>query len=264
MIAPGAHRAGLERDVERAAGQAVVAERAGRVAQRRDLGVRGRVVARDRRVAAAADDRAVADDDRADRDLAARRRRPRERERLAHPGRRRLGADAAVAAAAPPAVEAPAVGAAAAVAAGTAGVVTAIEARLPGKGRSVQHRTTTASASISTRISGAISRDTSTSVQAGRMRAEDLAVRASDRLPVRDVDDVDARAHDVGQRRAGARKRRVDVRDRLHRLRVRVAPRRRCRPRRRSPWCRRRTPARRRAPRASSRRSAPTARPTRC
>ena len=55
-----------------------------RVAQRPDLRVRGRVAAFDRRVAPAADDRAVAHDERADGDLAARARRPGERERLTH------------------------------------------------------------------------------------------------------------------------------------------------------------------------------------
>ena len=35
-------------------------------------------------------------------------------------------------------------------------------------------------------------------------RAEDLAVGAADRLPVGDVGDVDARAHDVGERAPGA------------------------------------------------------------
>ena len=79
-----AHRARLKRDVELAAGKPVIAERAPRVAQRGDLGMGGRIARLDRRIAAAADDRAVANDDRADRDLAARARGTGERQRFAH------------------------------------------------------------------------------------------------------------------------------------------------------------------------------------
>ena len=72
-------------------------------------------------------------------------------------------------------------------------------------------------------MSGAISRDTSTIEQAGRIARKHFAVRASDRFPLTDVDDVDTRAHDILQRRACARERRRDVGERLLRLPVRVA-----------------------------------------
>jgi hypothetical protein len=48
-------------------------------------------------------------------------------------------------------------------------------------------------------------------------------VRAPDGFPVGDVHHVDARAHDVGERRSGLLERGRDVRDRLARLRARVA-----------------------------------------
>src|SRR6185436_2934516 len=53
--------------------------------------------------------------------------------------------------------------------------------------------------------------------------AEELAVRAADLLPFGDVRDVHARADDVLPRRTGALERRLDVAQRLDRLRVRVA-----------------------------------------
>ena len=55
-----------------------------------------------------------------------------------------------------------------------------------------------ASASISTRASGSISRATWTMVVAGRIDFEELAVDLADLAPVLDVRDVDPRADDVG------------------------------------------------------------------
>ena len=81
----GTHRARLDRHVEVAARQPVIAEGAAGVAQRRDLGMRRRIGTGDRRVAAAADDDAFLNDDSAHRNLATRARRARQRERLAHP-----------------------------------------------------------------------------------------------------------------------------------------------------------------------------------
>src|SRR4030095_13682065 len=82
-----AHRARLERHIKRATGKTIVAKHARRIAQRRDFGVRRRVVRSDGGVAAAADDRAILDDDRANGHLAARLRRSRENQRLAHVAR---------------------------------------------------------------------------------------------------------------------------------------------------------------------------------
>ena len=54
-------------------------------------------------------------------------------------------------------------------------------------------------------MSGSISRLTSTIDVAGRIVAEDFAVRAADRFPVADdVGDIHAGADDLLQRRAGA------------------------------------------------------------
>ena len=64
---PGAHGARLERHDERGVEHAPRAEGAGRLAERDRLGVRGRVLAQLPLVVPGADDRAVADDDRADR-----------------------------------------------------------------------------------------------------------------------------------------------------------------------------------------------------
>ena len=59
----GAHRAGLQRDVKVAVRKTVVAERAGRITQRCDLGVCRGIISSDRSVAAAANDYTVAHDD---------------------------------------------------------------------------------------------------------------------------------------------------------------------------------------------------------
>ena len=80
-----------------------------------------------------------------------------------------------------------------------------------------------ASASISTSMSGSISFATSTIDVAGRMRAEDFAVRLADRFPVEDVGDVHARAHDVLEGGARLLQGAADVGEDLHRLRARVA-----------------------------------------
>jgi 23S rRNA pseudouridine2605 synthase len=71
----GAHGAGLEGNQQRKACQAIVADTPGRSAQGQDLGVRGRIVQGNRRVAGASDDRTRrrVDDDRPDRRLSARR-----------------------------------------------------------------------------------------------------------------------------------------------------------------------------------------------
>src|ERR1700687_4149752 len=71
---PAAHRAGLDRAVERHVGKAVVAERARGGPQRDDLGVRGGVSLSDRRIVAARNHAAVEHDKRPDRYLAAGRR----------------------------------------------------------------------------------------------------------------------------------------------------------------------------------------------
>jgi hypothetical protein len=86
-----------------------------------------------------------------------------------------------------------------------------------------QSSLTIASASISTSISGSISRLTSTIEVVGPDRREDLAVRSADGFPVAgDVGHVDSRAHDILERSAGAFERRADVRKRLQRLRAGV------------------------------------------
>ena len=94
--------------------------------------------------------------------------------------------------------------------------------------------------------------------------AEDLAVGAPDVLPARDVGDEDARAHDVGERRADQRQRRPDVAS------APAAPARRRRPGpairrrpRRSPCSPRRHTCARRARRGSSRRGLLDGRPSR-
>ena len=66
----GTHDTGLERDIQIAAWQPVVAEALCRVAQGDDLGMGGRIVARDRRIEAASYDLAVLDHHGADRHLA--------------------------------------------------------------------------------------------------------------------------------------------------------------------------------------------------
>ena len=66
----GAHRAGLEGDVEGRAGQAPAAERLGGGADREDLGVGGRVAAQLALVAGGGEQLAVAEDRGADRDVA--------------------------------------------------------------------------------------------------------------------------------------------------------------------------------------------------
>ena len=149
--------------------------------------MRRRIVAGDRRVAAAADDRAVLDDDRADRHFAARLRRARQRERFGHP----------VASSAP-----------------RVGEVARPHGRCRRDDRVRldldQHRRIDEPRDLDHRARGPD-------------RAEDLAVRAADRLPLRDVGHVDARAHDVADAGARLRERRGDVGERLARLRVRVA-----------------------------------------
>jgi hypothetical protein len=80
----GAHRAGLQRHVERAVRQPVVAAALAGIAQRHHLGMGGRVVAADGLVEAAADDLAVENHHGAHRHLAASRRLAREVERRAH------------------------------------------------------------------------------------------------------------------------------------------------------------------------------------
>ena len=67
---PDAHQAGLDRDVQGRAGQAIVADAACGIANRDDLRVRGRVLRRDRLIEPASDDFLVHDDDGADRHLA--------------------------------------------------------------------------------------------------------------------------------------------------------------------------------------------------
>src|SRR6187399_1575813 len=64
-----AHGAGLERHVELATGEPVVAQAGGRLAQGDDLGVGGGIGGADRPVPPAPDDLAVLDDDGADRNL---------------------------------------------------------------------------------------------------------------------------------------------------------------------------------------------------
>src|SRR4029077_4216219 len=53
--------------------------------------------------------------------------------------------------------------------------------------------------------------------------AEDRAVRAPHELPRGNVDDVDARAYNLGERGPGASQGRLDVLERLHGLRVGIA-----------------------------------------
>jgi hypothetical protein len=79
---PRAHRARLERDVERAAVEAPAAERGGGGAQREHLGVGGGVLVAHGAVGGGRDHRVAAHDDRADGHVAPRR--PRRRERAAH------------------------------------------------------------------------------------------------------------------------------------------------------------------------------------
>ena len=68
-IAPGAHRARLERHVEHAVEHPPAAERPGGLAQRDDLGVGGGVLAQLALVVPGGDHLAVVDDHRADRDV---------------------------------------------------------------------------------------------------------------------------------------------------------------------------------------------------
>jgi hypothetical protein len=82
---PGAHRARFDRHIDNAARQPVIAERTTGVAERGDFRVCGRVDSGNRRIAAAADYRAVLDDDRTHRDLAALACCVGERQRLDHP-----------------------------------------------------------------------------------------------------------------------------------------------------------------------------------
>ncbi len=89
---PHAHGAGLERDVELAAREPVVALRGGRLAQRDYFRVGGGIRAGDGAVVAAADDASVLHHDGAHRHLARRGRLAREGERLAHVLLRRGGA----------------------------------------------------------------------------------------------------------------------------------------------------------------------------
>ena len=67
---PGAHRAGLQRDVQRAAGdQPVIFDIAGRVAERNDLRMRRGVVVADNAVLPSGNDLAFINEDRSDRDF---------------------------------------------------------------------------------------------------------------------------------------------------------------------------------------------------
>src|SRR3546814_2894961 len=79
-----AHRAGLQRHIEVAAVEALVAELRGGGANRDDFGVRGRIVRFARAVVAFGDELPALDHDRADRHLAPFRRDSRELERAAH------------------------------------------------------------------------------------------------------------------------------------------------------------------------------------
>ena len=79
-----AHGARLERDPQLAAFQPLVTKRQGGGANRRDLGMRGRIVRPARRVAAFADHNAILDHHRADRHHARGGGRPREIERARH------------------------------------------------------------------------------------------------------------------------------------------------------------------------------------
>src|ERR1700687_5890398 len=81
----GAHCAWLERDVECAATEAIVAQFSRGVAQRLDLRMGARVADRDYLVPAAPHDASAADDDGADRDLASNFGQSRQPERLFHP-----------------------------------------------------------------------------------------------------------------------------------------------------------------------------------
>ena len=81
----GAHRAGLNRHVEIAVEQTIVADGRSGFAQRKDLGVRRGIVGRDRAVASPAYDSALAHDDRSDGNLAQRQRTLRFTERFFHP-----------------------------------------------------------------------------------------------------------------------------------------------------------------------------------
>jgi hypothetical protein len=67
---PGAHDTGLQGDIENGAGEAVVADPPGGVAQCRDLGMGGGIGGGDGAIPTLADDRAVAYQERAHRDLA--------------------------------------------------------------------------------------------------------------------------------------------------------------------------------------------------
>jgi len=82
-----AHRARLERDVQRAAVEAVVTQALRRGAQGDDLGVCARIVRGDGRIAPRGDQLAVLDHDSPHRHLARLRRRVRLRKREAHPVR---------------------------------------------------------------------------------------------------------------------------------------------------------------------------------
>src|SRR6185437_3202949 len=67
----GAHRTGLERDIEVAIDEPLRAKRRTRRPDGDHLGMRGRIVVGERAVAGARDNRAIMDDDAADRDFAA-------------------------------------------------------------------------------------------------------------------------------------------------------------------------------------------------
>src|SRR5262249_34852541 len=81
----GAHRAGLERDIDRRVGETPVAERRARRPDRQNLGVRGRVVRRFGAIVPAPEDAAFEHDHRPDRHLSLFGGAPRLVERDAHP-----------------------------------------------------------------------------------------------------------------------------------------------------------------------------------
>ena len=68
----GTHRTGLERDVHRGAGKAIVGEKAGGFAEDNHFGVGGGVVVADGVIAGLRDDFVFADDESADRNLSGR------------------------------------------------------------------------------------------------------------------------------------------------------------------------------------------------
>ena len=81
----GAHRAGLNRHVEIAVEQTIVADGRSGFAQRENLGVCRGIVGRERTVASPADDSALAHDDCSDGNLAQRQRTLRLTKRFFHP-----------------------------------------------------------------------------------------------------------------------------------------------------------------------------------